>query len=81
MCVLTIFISAIDRPDSMKASHILISYADAKVSETVKRSKTQAKTRADSILAVLKKTPDRFVEMAKTFSDYPSAKEDAGDHS
>jgi peptidyl-prolyl cis-trans isomerase D len=68
-----------ERPDSMKASMILVSYADLKVSESIKRTKAQAKVRADSILTILKKTPDRFVELAKTISDYPTAKDDGGD--
>lgn len=68
-----------DRPDSMKASHILISWEGTKVSESIKRTKDQAKVKADSILAILKKNPERFVELAKTVSDYPTAKDDAGD--
>jgi peptidyl-prolyl cis-trans isomerase D len=68
-----------DRPDSMKASIIVVTWEGTKVSETVKRTKAQAKLRADSILLVLKKSPERFTEFAKTISDYPTAKEDGGD--
>lgn len=68
-----------DRPDSMKASQILITWEGTKVSESVKRTKDQAKARADSIFGFLKKSPERFVELAKTVSDYPTAKDDAGD--
>jgi peptidyl-prolyl cis-trans isomerase D len=68
-----------ERPDSMKASQILITWEGTKVSESVKRTKEQAKARADSILAFLKKSPERFVELVRNVSDYPTAKDDAGD--
>jgi peptidyl-prolyl cis-trans isomerase D len=68
-----------ERPDSMKASQILISWEGTKVSESVKRTKEQAKAKADSLLAFLKKFPERFTELARTVSDYPTAKDDAGD--
>jgi peptidyl-prolyl cis-trans isomerase D len=68
-----------DRPDSMKASQILITWEGTKVSESVKRTKDQAKAKADSILAFLKKSPERFADLARNVSDYPTAKDDAGD--
>ncbi|MCK9203518.1 MAG: peptidylprolyl isomerase, partial [Bacteroidales bacterium] len=41
--------------------------------------KEQAKVKADSLLNVLKKNPDKFNEIAKTVSEYPGAKEDGGE--
>jgi len=68
-----------DRPDSMKASMILVTWDGTKVSESVKRTKEQAKKKADSLLVILKKVPDQFAQAAKVMSDYPTAKDDAGD--
>jgi peptidyl-prolyl cis-trans isomerase D len=68
------------RPDSLKASHILISYKGSlKAAETITRTEDQAKTTADSILAVIKKNPKKFDTIANTLSDDPTAKTKAGD--
>jgi len=67
-----------ERPDSMNGSQILVGYAGSG-NENIKRTKVQAKAKADSLLAVLKKNPEKFGEIAKLVSDYPSAKDDAGD--
>ncbi len=68
-----------DRPDSMQGSHIMVTWDGARLSETVKRTKEQAKKRADSIAASLKNNPVPFAELARQLSDFPSAKEDGGD--
>jgi len=69
-----------ERPDTIKASQILISFAGSALkNENIKRTKDQAKTRADSLMAVLKKSPEKFRDFATNLSDYPSAKDDAGD--
>ena len=70
-----------DRPDSIKASQILISYAGTALDQNQKitRTKEQAKKIADSLLVLLKKTPERFIEIVTSISDYPTAKEDRGD--
>lgn len=69
-----------ERPDSMKASQILVTFKDSPLKdEKVKRTREQAKVRADSLLAVLKKSPDKFREFAVNYSDFPGAKDDAGD--
>lgn len=60
------------RPDSMKASHILIAYQGAARSQAT-RTAVEAKAYADSLYNILKKKPGRFAEMAKTFSDGPSS--------
>ncbi|NTW31719.1 MAG: hypothetical protein HGB12_03690 [Bacteroidetes bacterium] len=68
------------RPDSMKASHILISYAGAlRAAETITRTKDAAKKVADSLLIVVKKDSKKFGEIAKSVSDDPTAKEKEGD--
>lgn len=68
------------RPDSMKASHILVAYKGSlRAEETVTRSKEQAQTRADSLLKVVKSSSDVLESIAKYVSDDPSAKENSGD--
>ena len=71
-------LSTQERPDSMKGYHILIAWA-GQGNESIKRTKEQAKVKADSLFEILKKTPDKFSEIAKITSDYPTAKEDGGD--
>ncbi len=70
-----------ERSDSLKASHILISYAGATRS-TDSITKEQAEAKADSLLNVLKKNPKNenlFAELAEQFSTDPSSKEKGGD--
>lgn len=68
------------RPDSMKASHILIAYAGAMMAgENVTRSKDQANALADSLLNAVKSSPGNIKSMAKDFSDDPSSTENEGD--
>ena len=61
--------------DSVKASHILISYVGAQnASPEIVKTEAQAKSTADSIAKVLnkKRNPD-FAKMATEFSDGPTA--------
>ncbi|MEI7500617.1 MAG: peptidylprolyl isomerase [Bacteroidota bacterium] len=67
-----------ERPDSMNGSQILFAFTGTG-NENIKRTKTEAKAKIDSLMVALKKTPEKFSEVAKTLSDYPSAKDDAGD--
>ncbi len=68
------------RPDSMKASHILISYQGAyNANPDVKRTKEQASQLSDSLLNVAKRSPGKFSTLAKQFSNDPSAKQNSGD--
>jgi peptidyl-prolyl cis-trans isomerase D len=69
------------RPDSMKASHILIAYSGAYGAnpETTTRINVDAKNLADSLLNVLKANPSKMEELAKEFSDDPSAATNSGD--
>lgn len=68
------------RPDSMKASHILIAHQGAfRVDPSVTLTVEQAKEKADSLLQVARRTPARFGELAKQFSTDPSAQMNNGD--
>lgn len=66
------------RPDSMKGSQILFAFSGAG-NENIKRTKEEAKVKIDSLFAALKKSPQSFAEVAKKYSDYPTAKDDGGD--
>jgi peptidyl-prolyl cis-trans isomerase D len=69
-----------ERPDSMRAKHILISYQGSQgADQNVKRTKKQAKSTADSLLDILKKHPEQFEDLARSISNDPSAKEKGGD--
>jgi peptidyl-prolyl cis-trans isomerase D len=68
-----------DRPDSMQGSQIMVTWDGTRLSETVKRTKEQAKMRADSIAASLKNSPLPLTELARQISDFPTAKDDGGD--
>ena len=68
------------RPDSMKASHILIGYAGAMMTgEDVIRTKDQAMALADSLLNEVKSSSQDINSLAKDFSDDPSSTENEGD--
>jgi len=68
------------RPDSMKASHVLISYKGAMMAgEDITRSKEDAEKLADSLLNVIKKSPNQIETIAAEMSDDPSAKDNKGD--
>lgn len=68
------------RPDSMKASHILISYSGAlRANPENIKTKEQAEQLADSLYQVLKRSPNKIGALAKEFSDDPSAKTNEGD--
>jgi peptidyl-prolyl cis-trans isomerase D len=66
------------RPDSIKASHILIQYDGARNAKT-KRTKEEAKHLADSIMIQAKKATNMFAMFALKFSEYPTVKKDSGD--
>lgn len=68
------------RPDSLKASHILISYVGAfNVRSEVTRDKNQAQLLADSLFSVLKRSPGKMVTLAKEFSNDPSVEQNNSD--
>ncbi len=66
------------KPDSLKASHILISYAGTPI-KTATRTREAAGKLADSILTVVKANPGLFEMFAATKSDDESAKVKMGD--
>ncbi len=67
-----------NRSDSLMASHILVSYANA-LRSTETRTKEEAKSLADSLLNVIKKDNSKIETLAKDFSDDPSAQTNNGD--
>ncbi|HNS16308.1 MAG TPA: SurA N-terminal domain-containing protein [Bacteroidales bacterium] len=68
------------RPDSMRASHILVSYQGAQGADaTVTRTREQAERRADSLMNVVKNAMERFSFYAREFSDDPSSEQNGGD--
>lgn len=68
-----------DRPDSLKVSHILIGYKDApNPLPNMTRTKEQAESLADSIMDIVKKSPQGFNLYALNASDFPQAKTDSG---
>ena len=68
------------RPDSMKASHILVMYKGSfNAGENVTRSKEDAKKMADSLLAVVEADKSKFENLAIELSDDPSVAENKGD--
>ncbi len=55
-------------PDSVKASHILISFVGSqRAAQNVTRTKEQAEKLADSVLSVVKRNRRKFAALAKTF--------------
>ncbi len=68
------------RPDSMRASHILIAYQGSRsAAEDIVRTNEEAQALADSLLEVVKADPGRFPELALEHSNDPTANEKAGD--
>ncbi len=69
-----------ERSDSLKATHILISYAGAQSADPKKvtRIKVQAKNMADSLYKIIKAHPNKMDELMVN-SDDPSAKTNKGD--
>ncbi len=69
------------RPDSMRASHILIAYRGSMADrqQQLSRNFSQAEQKADSLLDVVRRNPARFPQLATEFSDDPSAAMNMGD--
>lgn len=68
------------RPDSMQASHILISHiATRSATPETTRTREQAQQKADSILTVVRRTPGSFAALATELSEDPSAAVNQGD--
>ena len=61
-------------PDSVKASHILISFKGAQnATADVVRSEKEAKSLADSLSIAINKKKSKFADLAKDFSNGPTA--------
>ncbi|MCF6169960.1 MAG: SurA N-terminal domain-containing protein [Bacteroidales bacterium] len=68
------------RPDSMKASHLLIAYKGAlRANPQLTRTRAQAEKLADSLLKVVKKSPGRFETLITEFTDDPTVEQNKGD--
>lgn len=68
------------RPDSMKASHILIAYKGAyNANPQMERTRTQAEKLADSLMNIVTKNGQLMTALAASYSDDPSAKQNSGD--
>ncbi len=66
-------------PDSVKASHILVSYAGSQLGAGASRSKAEAEQLADSIAIVVRNDESKFAELASEYSADTSNKEQGGD--
>jgi len=67
------------RPDSLKASHILITYQGTGVNQQVTRTPDQAKKLADSLFNEISRNRRKFSEFASTLSDDQAASQNNGD--
>lgn len=68
-----------NRPDSMRANHILIAYQGTYGTQIATRTKERAKAIADSLAVELRRNSNHFDEVAKEISDDPTAKDNGGD--
>jgi peptidyl-prolyl cis-trans isomerase D len=69
-----------NRPDSIKANHILIGYKDApNPLQNITRTKEQAKKVVDSLLLTIKGKPETFAGLASMKTEFPGDKEKGGD--
>lgn len=64
---------------SVKASHVLIAYADASRSSAT-RTKEEAETLAKEVLAKAKANPSDFGKLAEEYSDDPGSKTNGGEY-
>lgn len=73
-------IDGLERPDSLRASHLLIAYQGAeRAGENVVRTKTEAEVLSDSLLTEVKANPALFETLASTISDDAFARTKQGD--
>ncbi len=66
-------------PDSVKASHILVTYTGSQLGVEADRTKAEAKQLADSIASVVRNDKSKFNELASEYSADTSNKENGGD--
>jgi len=68
------------RPDSLKASHLLVAYTgSAAADQNTTLSRDEASNLADSLLLVARRNPAGFENLAAQFSDDPSVVQNRGD--
>ena len=68
------------RPDSMKASHVLIAFKGAYMAnQEITRTRAEAKALADSLKQLVGSSSDMMEVLAREYSDDPSADENKGD--
>jgi len=66
-----------ERPDTMNGMQCLIAFAYPG-NENIKRTKEQAKAKADSLMNILKKKPEMLADYARNISEFSNAKQDGG---
>ncbi|MDA8596252.1 peptidylprolyl isomerase [Flavobacteriaceae bacterium] len=71
-------VERVQMPDSARASHILIPYIGSRGNSPV-LTKEQAKAQADSLAAVVRRSPSKMSGLAATYSSDLSNSEDGGD--
>ena len=77
---LTKVITKRQMPDSVQSKHILVRWAGTlRASSDITRTEEEAKAKADSLFAVVKRAPSKFDDLAKEFSDDTSNNEKGGD--
>lgn len=68
-----------DRPDSVRARHILISYRGANNGQSqATRAPQEAKALADSLIALVKEDSTQFADLANKFTDDPGSANNGG---
>lgn len=77
---LTKITEVLEIPDSVKARHILIPFVGSNsATPDTKETEEQAKAKADSIVAIVKKDNSKFLDLAKEFSADKSNADKGGD--
>ncbi|NEV94416.1 peptidylprolyl isomerase [Psychroflexus sp. YR1-1] len=76
---LTKLLERSQKPDSVKTSHILVTYEGTRVDGSVTRTKEEAQSLADSITSVVRRNSGKFAELAEEFSSDRQSAANAGD--
>jgi len=72
------FVERTQKADSVKTSHILVTYEGTRVDASVTRTKEEAKALADSLTAVVRRSSSKFAELAGEFSSDRQSAENGG---
>ena len=76
---LTKLIDRSKKADSVKTSHILVTYDGTRVDGSVTRTKEEAESLADSLVSVVRRSSDKFSELAVTFSSDKQSAQNGGE--